>query len=213
MSDMLDFKKEYKDLYLPKDEPALVMVPAMSFIMVRGRGDPNAEEYQQAALLLYALCYTIKMSKMSGSQPEGYAEYVMPPLEGLWGCCSGKSFDISQRGEWVWTSMIRQPSFVTQEVFAWACEQVAKKKPALNTAKARLASFDEGLCVQIMHHGPFAGEQASIDKIEKYITKNHLADDCSNERMHHEIYLSDQRKTLPEKLKTVLRHPVTRIPE
>lgn len=209
MSDKLDFKKEYKDLYLPKDEPAEIEVPAIKFIMVDGAGDPNGEEYQQAIELLYALSFTIKMSKMSGSQPQGYFEYVVPPLEGLWDC-GAVGFDPDHRDRWCWTSMIRQPDFVTDAVFRWAVEQVAKKKPGLDVSKARLSIYDEKLCVQIMHIGPFRTEQNSIDKMKTFINENNLIDECGTDRRHHEIYLSDPRKTKPEKLKTVLRHPVKR---
>ncbi len=207
MIDKLDFKKEYKDLYLPKDKPVFIQVPPMKFIMVDGRGDPNGEDYHTAVGLLYALSFTIKMSKMSGNQPQGYFDYVVPPLEGLWDG-DGSGFDLEKRDSWSWTSMIRQPDFVTQEVFDWACGQTAKKKPELNVSKVRLASYDEGACVQIMHVGPYSSEPASIDKIKQFIDINNLIDTCGGERRHHEIYLSDPRKTAPKRIKTVLRHPV-----
>lgn len=208
MADKLDYKKEYSDLYLPKGEPVFIQVPAISFIMVDGHGDPNGEEYQNAVGILYALSFTIKMSKMGASQPEGYFDYVVPPLEGLWGCGDDQQFDLHRRDAWVWTSMIRQPEFVTDEVFHRACEQAAKKKPELDFSKARLAVYEEGPCVQLMHVGPFSTEPASVEKIEQFIREHHFIDDCGGERRHHEIYLSDPRKAAPEKLKTVLRHPV-----
>ncbi len=202
----LDYKKEYPDLYLPKNKPVFLTVPAIPFLMVDGHGDPNGEEYQNSVGVLYSLSFTIKMSKMGWNQPEGYFDYVVPPLEGLWGCNDG-AFAIEKRDAWCWTSMIRQPEFVTEEVFQWALAQAAKKKPELDFSKARLATYAEGPCVQILHVGPFRDEPNSLALIEKFISENHYIDDCG-ERRHHEIYLSDPRKTAPDKMKTVLRHPV-----
>jgi hypothetical protein len=202
----LDYKKEYKDLYLPKSEPAFIHVPPINFIMADGTGDPNGEEYGYVVGLLYALTFTIKMSKMGPSKTEGYFEYAVPPLEGLWDCgCDG--FQSEHRERWTWTSMIRQPDFVTPEVFEWARAKAKIKKPEYDFSKARLVVYDEGDCVQIMHTGPFRTEAASVEKIEKYIRDNNLIDDCG-ERRHHEIYLGDPRKCAPERMKTVLRHPV-----
>jgi hypothetical protein len=203
----LDFKKEDRDLYLPKGKPAFIHVPAIPFIMADGRGDPNGQEYRDAVGLLYALSFTIKMSRMGGNQPKGYFDYVVPPLEGLWDCGT-VGFDPEHRDSWRWTSMIRQPDFVTQEVFQWACEQAEKKKPELDFTKARLEIYDEGACVQMMHLGPYSTESASIEQMEQFMKENQLIDDCGEERRHHEIYCSDPRKTAPERLKTVLRHPV-----
>lgn len=208
MPDKLDFKKEYKDLYFPKAEPMLITVPPIPFLMVNGTGDPQGESYQSAMQILYSLTFTVKMSKMSGKTPAGYVDYVLPPLEGLWDC-SAKGFD-PDRSKWVWTSMIRLPGFVTQEVLAWAVREVSAKKPELDFSRARLQVYDEGLCVQIMHTGPYSTEQESIDKIARFIENNHLQDACGTERSHHEIYMSDPRKCAPERLKTVLRHPVIR---
>jgi len=206
----LDYKKQYQDLYQPKNKPMLIKVPPINFIMMDGKGDPQGQEYQNAIAALYALSFTIKMSKMSGSQPEGYFEYVVPPLEGLWDCDDGQ-FSLERRDHWVWTSMIRQPEFVTAEVFRWACQEVCAKKPEVDVSRARFEIYDEGLCVQMMHIGPYADEPASIAQIAEFITKNQLRDMCGGTRQHHEIYVSDPRKTAPEKLKTVLRHPVERI--
>jgi len=203
----LDYKKEYKDLYLPKDKPILIDVPPMTFMMIDGKGDPLGSEYQNALQALYALTFTIKMSKMSGKQPEGYFEYVVPPLEGLWWSTSKGDWDKS-RDNWLWTSMIRQPEFVTPEVFAWAVDECKKKKADIDVSKVRLENFTEGLCVQIMHTGPFADEPRSIAKIEEFIVNNKLKNMTGDIRKHHEIYLGDPRKTAPEKLKTVLRLPV-----
>jgi hypothetical protein len=210
MSTKVDYKKEYKDLYLPKTKPMLIDVPPINFMMIDGAGDPNQTEYQQAVGALYALAFTIKMSKMSGSQPQDYFEYVVPPLEGLW-WISGGAFSLDKRDNWLWTSMIRQPEFVTPAVFNWALEECRRKKPELDISKARFESFSEGLCVQIMHIGPFSDEPKSIALLEDYLELNGLVNQTGSERKHHEIYLSDPRKTAPEKLKTVLRLPVAKV--
>ena len=212
----LDYKKEYKDLYMPKAKPCLIDVPPICFIMVDGKGNPNIEggEYQQAVELLYALSYTIKMSKMGGNPPEGYFEYVVPPLEGLWWLNDDSHFDFSIKEKYCWTSMIRQPEFVTQEVFDWACKELAKKKPELNTSKAQLQTYHEGLCVQMMHRGPYDEEPKTIAQIDAFIKENSYENAISDVgadgmiKRHHEIYLGDPRKTEPSKMKTVLRHPV-----
>lgn len=208
MNDKLDYKKEYKDLYMPKNKPGIINVPTMNFIMVDGKGNPNNnKDYQDSIEILYGLSFTIKMSKMKGMQPEGYFEYVVPPLEGLWWCEDG-AFDFNKRDNWLWTSMIRQPDFVTEDVFHWACEEFAVKKPGLDVGKAVFKNLEEGLCVQMMHFGPFADEPLSVEQMHEFMTEKGLADMTGTERKHHEIYLSDPRKTEPNKLKTVLRHPV-----
>lgn len=207
----LDYKKEYKDLYLPGTAPVVIQVPKIALIMTDGRGDPNQPdgEYAHAMELLYALTYTIKMSKMGGSAPAGYFEYVVPPLEGLWWYDDGGGFDFAKsKSTFCWTSMIRQPEFVTPEVFAAACEAAAKKKPGLDISKARLSEFEEGLCVQCMHIGPYDTEPATVEKMDRYVLDNGYAIDLSDTRRHHEIYLSDPRKGDPAKRKTVIRHPV-----
>lgn len=206
----MDYKKEYKDLYLPKRKPSVIDVPAIGFIMVDGKGAPEGDEYKSAMQALYSLSFTIKMSKMSGTQPEGYFEYVVPPLEGLWYGTKG-AFEQNKRDEWLWTSMIRQPEFVTEEVFAWAQRQSREKKPEVDVTKARFEVFEEGLCVQMMHIGPYSTEPETIAQIHQYIEENGLRDMTGNVRKHHEIYLGDPRRTAPEKLKTVLRLPVERI--
>lgn len=203
----IDFKKEYKDLYLPKQKPMLIDVPEMCFIAVDGLGSPQSQIYQEAIKILYALTFTIKMSKMSGNQPEGYFEYVVPPLEGLWWIENG-AFDVNRRDDWVWTSLIRQPEFVTPDVFEWAIRECEKKKPDVDISKAKLLNFTEGLCVQIMHIGPYSEEPASIAKLHEFIESNDLVEETGNIRKHHEIYLGDPRKQAPEKLRTVLRLPV-----
>lgn len=209
MSDKsFDYKKEYKDLYLPKRKPALIEIPPINFVMADGEADPNNNPaFQQATELLYGICFTIKMSKMKGNQPKGYFEYVVPPLEGLWWIDEG-GFSFEQRDNWKWTLMIRQPEFVDQEVFAWSLRELAKKKPDLNLAKIRFESFNEGLCVQMMHIGPYSTEPETMQIIENYIEQNGLADRVGIDGKHHEIYLSDPRKSNQQTLKTVLRHPV-----
>lgn len=207
----LDYKKEYKDLYQPAAKPSLIDVPEMIFFAVDGEGDPNTcPAYKEALEMLYGLSFTVKMSKMDGSQPEGYFDYVVPPLEGLWSA-EGTDFDglnVTDKNKFRWVSMIRQPEFVTQEVFERAREKLAKKKPSLDVSRARFTKFTEGLCVQIMHTGSYDSEPESILQLKKYISENGYAEDFSNVRMHHEIYLSDPRRCAPEKLKTVIRHPV-----
>lgn len=206
MADKLDYKKEYKDLYMPPKTPVKILVPHMNFIMVDGRGDPSSHEYQAALAALYALSFTIKMSKLSGNQPSGYFEYVVPPLEGLWS--AEGAFDFNKRDKWRWTSMIRQPEFVTQEVFERAKAEAARKKPDVDFSAARLASFEEGLCVQMMHMGPYSEEPETIEQMHAFIEQQGLINMTGDIRRHHEIYLGDPRKTVPYKLKTVLRLPV-----
>lgn len=203
-----DFKKEYKDLYLPKNKPQLIEVPSMNFIMVDGIGDPNnSPEFQHATELLYGLSYTIKMSSKKGLEPKGFFDYVVPPLEGLWWIDEG-SFSFEMRDNWKWTLMIRQPDFVDHEVFQWAVRELTRKKPELAAEKARFEAFEEGLCVQIMHIGPYSAEPETMEKIEAFLKENGLRNRFSSGGKHHEIYLSDPRKSKPETMKTVLRHPV-----
>lgn len=208
----LDYKTAYKELYAPKTTPALIDVPQMTFIQVDGRGDPNDPdgEYQQAVEVLYALTWTIKMSPKGGGAPEGYFEYVVPPLEGLWWMDDSQHADFQDKSKYCWTSMIRQPEFVTQDVFQRAVDEVRRKKPQIDTDKARLEVFTEGLCVQCMHIGPFADEPATIEKMEAYMVDNGLFSDLSDTRQHHEIYMGDPRKTDPAKMKTILRYSVRR---
>jgi len=209
MGDKLDYKKEYKDLYLPGKKPGKIVVPPMRFITVEGKGDPNEEDgdYKKAVGLLYALSYTVKMSKMGSCKPQGYFEYVVPPLEGLWWMEGIKGVDLSRKSDFCWVSLIRQPEFVTPQVFAWACGEVERKK-GIDPSPARLETLDEGLCVQCMHSGPYDDEPVTVAKIEAFIEENCLINDIGDTRRHHEIYLSDPRKCNPAKMKTVLRIPV-----
>jgi hypothetical protein len=208
---VLDYKKEYKNLYMPKDKPTLIVVPSANFIMCDGTGDPNDNsDFQQAIGLLYGLSFTIKMSKMKGNQAEGYFEYVVPPLEGLWWIDKG-GFSLEVRDNWKWTLMIRQPEFVNEDVFKWACIELIKKKHEMPIEKVRFEAFDEGLCVQIMHIGPYSTEPETMKKIENFILKEGLKNKVGNGGKHHEIYLSDPRKIKPENMKTVLRQPVEKV--
>lgn len=205
-----DFKKEYKDLYMPKTEPSIVTVPEMKFIAVRGSGDPNTSaEYKQAMEILYGLSFTIKMSKMSGSQPDGYFEYVVPPLEGFWSVDDGifDGLNITDKSKFHWISVIRQPDFVTESVFEQARTEAEKKKKT-DMSKAEFITVSEGLCVQSMHIGSYDSEPSTILKMREYAEKNGYSEDLSDTRLHHEIYLSDPRRCDPERLKTVIRHPI-----
>lgn len=206
----IDYKKEYKDLYLPKQKPMLIQVPKITYVTIIGKGDPNtSKEYKEAIELLYGVSYTIKMSKMSDDKIDGYFEYVVPPLEGLW-WLDEKPEDlmITDKSKFYWKSMIRLPEFVSIEVFKEAIRKLKAKKPHLNVDKINYEEIEEGKCVQIMHIGSFDDEAGSIKKIYEYIEENDLEIDLCKTRFHHEIYLSDFRKTKAEKLKTVIRYPV-----
>jgi hypothetical protein len=206
-----DFKKEYKELYQPKTKPSIVDVPEMLFIAVDGSGDPNTSpEYQRAVETLYGLSYAIKMSPKSGHAIEGFFDYVVPPLEGLWwgGDIDLETMTITDKSKFSWRMMIRQPEFVTEEVFAWAQETLAKKKPELDPSIAKLWRFGEGLCVQVLHIGPYDEEPETVRQMDAWAKEQGYRIDISSTRHHHEIYLSDPRRTAPEKLKTVLRHPI-----
>ena len=208
----IDYKKTEKDLYQPKTVPSIINVPEMIFIAAQGKGDPNTSEaYKTALEALYGLSYAIKMSKMSGAQPEGYFEYVVPPLEGLWWSLNGGMVDYSDKDSFNWISMIRQPDFVTPEVFEFTKTVLAQKKPEIDTSKSRLMKFTEGLCVQVMHIGSYDDEPVTIAAMERYAVENGYAIDINDTRRHHEIYLSDPRKVAAEKLKTIIRHPIRKI--
>lgn len=211
-----DFKKEYKEFYLPPKEPQIVTVPKMQFVAVRGKGNPNEEdgEYKAALAVLYAVSYTLKMSKMGDHRIEGYFDYVVPPLEGFWWQVKNgvvvSGFDYSDKSSFNWLSVIRLPDFVTQKDFDWAKATAATKK-GLDCSRAELLTLEEGECVQIMHIGSYDDEPATIKLMDDFALANGYAPDFSATRLHHEIYLSDPRKTSPVKLKTVIRHPVKRI--
>lgn len=210
--DKIDFKKLNKEWYQPKTDPGLIDVPAMTFIQLQGAGNPNDPdgEYQRAVETLYGLSYAIKMSPKNGPAPTGYFEYVVPPLEGFWWQEGIQGVDLTHKDSFSWIAMIRQPDFVTGEVFAAALEKVKRKKPQLAASKARLVSLTEGLCVQCMHIGSYDDEPATVAKMNSYMAEHNLLCDLSDTRHHHEIYLSDPRKTDIAKLKTIVRHPVRR---
>lgn len=206
-----DFKKEYKEFYLPKNKPEIVTVPPANYIAVRGDGDPNEPggTYQQAIGVLYAVAYTLKMSYKTGHKIDGFYEYVVPPLEGFWWQDGAGGVNYSHKAGFRWISVIRLPEFVTEEDFQWAVEAASQKKK-LDCSAARFLTVDEGLCVQMMHLGPFDNEPASVALMDQYIAEQGYENDFSPTRLHHEIYLSDARRVPPEKWKTVIRHPIRR---
>ena len=204
-----DFKKEYKEFYLPKNKPSIVKVPKMNYIAVRGNGDPNEEggEYKESIGLLYGIAFTIKMSKMGDHRIDGYFDYVVPPLEGFWWQQGMTGIDYNHKENFKWISVIRLPDFVTKAEFEWAKEEATKKKKT-DFSKVEFFTYDEGLCVQCMHIGPYDDEPGTVDAMHEFMEKEGYVLDITDKRLHHEIYLSDVRKVAPEKLKTVIRHPV-----
>lgn len=207
-----DYKKEYKEFYMPKAKPEIVTVPSMNYIAVRGTGNPNEEggAYKASIGLLYGIAFTIKMSKKGSRQIEGYFDYVVPPLEGFW-CQDGiYGFDYTRKDLFHWISVIRLPDFVGQEDFKWAVAEAEKKKKQ-DFSAVEFMTIEEGLCVQMMHIGPFDDEPASVALMDSYIAEQGYENDFSSSRLHHEIYLSDARKVAPEKWKTVIRHPIRKI--
>ena len=208
-----DFKKEYKEFYMPKNQPGIVTVPSMNYIAVRGQGDPNQEdgEYKQSIGLLYGIAFTIKMSKMGDHRIEGYFDYVVPPLEGFWRQDGIQGIDYAQKDAFRWISVIRLPDFVTADDFAWAVEEATRKKKA-DFSKAEFLTYDEGLCVQCLHIGAYDEEPATVARMHAYMEDQGFVLDITSQRMHHEIYLSDARKVAPEKRKTVVRHPIRKGP-
>ena len=204
-----DFKKEYKEFYLPKNQPEIVTVPPMTYVAVRGRGDPNEEggAYKAAIGVLYAVAYTIKMSKLGDRRIEGYFDFVVPPLEGFWRQEGVQGVDYSNKTAFQWISCIRLPEFVTRDELAWAAEEAARKKK-MDCSAAELLTVDEGLCVQMMHHGPYDDEPASVAQMDAFLALQGYENDFESGRQHHEIYWSDARKVSPDKWKTVIRHPI-----
>ena len=204
-----DFKKEYKEFYMPKNKPGIVSVPGMNYIAVRGQGDPNVEdgEYKQAIELLYGIAYTIKMSKKSDHQIEGYFDYVVPPLEGFWWQEGIDGVNYAHKENFQWISVIRLPDFVTREDLGWAVKEAERKKKT-DFSKVEFLTYDEGLCVQCMHIGPYDDEPATVELMHAFMEEQGYVLDITNQRLHHEIYLSDARKVAPEKLKTFIRHPI-----
>ena len=204
-----DFKKEYKEFYLPKERPEIVTVPRTNYAAVRGQGDPNAPDgaYQQAIAVLYAVAYTIKMSKKGDHRIDGYYDFVVPPLEGFWWQEGVDGVDYGNKAGFQWYAVIRLPDFVTGADFAWAVAEAGRKK-RLDCSGAEFLTVDEGLCVQILHVGPFDDEPRSVALMDEHIRQQGYENDFSATRLHHEIYLSDARKAAPEKWRTVIRHPI-----
>lgn len=206
-----DYKKEYKEFYLPKNKPSIVEVPPINYIAVRGKGDPNVQdgEYKASIGLLYGIAFTIKMSKKGDHQIEGYFDYVVPPLEGFWWQDGRTEIDYAHKEDFQFISVIRLPDFVTKSDFDWAVQEATAKKKT-DFSKVEFWSYDEGLCVQCMHLGPYDNEPATVEQMHRYMEEQGYALDITAERLHHEIYLSDARRVAPEKLKTVIRHPIKR---
>ena len=204
-----DYKKEYKEFYLPLTKPGIVTVPPMNYVAVRGKGNPNEEdgEYARALNLLYGVAFTIKMSKKGDHRIEGYYDYVVPPLEGFWWQEGVAGVDYARKELFEWISVIRLPDFVDEADFAWAVEEASRKKKT-DFSKVEFLRIDEGLCVQCMHIGPYDDEPATVQLMHEYMEAQGYALDITDTRHHHEIYLSDARRTAPEKLKTVIRHPI-----
>ena len=222
-----DFKKEYKEFYMPKNKPEIVKIPPMNYVAVRGKGNPNVEggDYQQAISILYAVAYTLKMSYKTDYKIEGFFEYVVPPLEGFWWQGEQhpvdaemrtdragrreniKGIDYSNKDTFNWISVIRLPDFITEKDFVWAV-QTATKKKKIDCSLAEFLTIDEGLCVQIMHIGSFDNEPATVALMDTYLEQNGYVNDINKDRLHHEIYMSDARKVAQEKWKTVIRHPI-----
>ena len=209
-----DFKKEYKEFYMPKAKPQIVTVPKANYIAVRGKGNPNEEggEYKAAIGVLYAIAYTVKMSKMGERRIDGYFDFVVPPLEGFWWQEGADGIDYADKSTFCWISVIRLPDFVTKDDFDWAVKHAEQKKK-LDCSAAEFLTVDEGLCVQIMHIGPFDDEPKTVALMDEYIAKNGYENDFSATRLHHEIYLSDARRVDPQKWKTVIRHPIKQLKE
>lgn len=208
-----DYKKEFKEFYMPGRKPGIVEVPSMNYLAVRGEGDPNVEggAYKQSIGLLYAIAFTIKMSKKGDRQIEGYFDYVVPPLEGFWWQQGIKGVDYSRKEDFRFISVIRLPDFVTREDFQWAIEEATRKKKQ-DFSKVEYFTYDEGLCVQCMHIGAYDDEPQTVELMHSFIDEQGYVLDITEERLHHELYLSDARRVAPERLKTVIRHPIRRKP-
>ena len=204
-----DYKKEYKEFYMPPKKPTIITIPSMNYLAMRGKGDPNTPdgEYKQAIGLLYAIAFTIKMSKKIGRQIEGYFDYVVPPLEGFWWQDGVEGVDYAHKEDFNWISLIRLPDFVTMSDFDWAINEATSKKKT-DFSKVEFLTYDEGLCIQCMHVGRYDDEPATVRLMHEFIDQEGYTLDISDKRFHHEIYLSDARRVAPEKLKTVIRHPI-----
>ena len=209
LSMAFDYKKEYKEYYMPKAKPEIVQVPEMNYIAVRGSGNPNDAdgEYKESIGLLYAIAFTIKMSKKGSRRIEGYFDYVVPPLEGFWWQEGAEGIDYGRKEDFQWISVIRLPDFVTEEDFRWAAKEASEKKKQ-DFSKAEFMTIEEGLSVQCMHIGSYDEEPATVAAMNRYLEENGYENDFSDKRRHHEIYLSDARKVAPDKRRTVIRHPI-----
>ena len=205
-----DYKKEYKEFYMPKNKPSIIEIPKMNYIAVRGTGNPNEEhsEYKDSIGLLYAIAFTIKMSYKGTHKIDGYFEYVVPPLEGFWWQEGNKlGIDYQSKDKFHFISVIRLPDFVTKEDFDWAIEEATKKKKQ-DFSKVEFFPYEEGVCVQCMHIGPYDDEPVTVDFMHQFAKENGYELDITDTRLHHEIYLSDPRRCEASKLKTVIRHPI-----
>lgn len=207
-----DYKKEYKEYYAPKNKPSIVNIPKMNYIMVRGKGDPNSEdsEYKRSIPLLYTVAFTIKMSYRNNYEIKGYFDYVVPPLEGFWWQKDTNEFNYNNKNDTEFISLIRLPDFVTKEDFKWAIDEATKRKK-IDLSKVEFLTYDEGVCVQCMHIGPYDNEPFTVSLMHEYIKENGYEIDITNDRHHHEIYLSDPRRCDVNKLKTVIRLPIKKI--
>ena len=207
-----DFKKEYKEFYLPKNKAQIVTMPRMNYVAIRGKGNPNEEggQYKTAIGVLYSVAYTLKMSYKTDYKIKGFFEYVVPPLEGFWWQDHVEGVDYSNKSAFNWISVIRLPDFITKKDFDWAVDTASKKKK-MDCSSAEFLSIEEGLCVQIMHIGAFDNEPETVAIMDKYLRENGYVNDFTDERHHHEIYLSDPRKVAPERCKTVIRHPIKKL--
>ena len=204
-----DFKKEYKEYYLPKNKPSIINVPKMNYIAVRGKGNPNEEngDYQNTLGLLYGVAYTIKMSYKGDHKIDGFFEYIVPPLEGFWWQDDKDGIDYNHKEQLNFISIIRLPDFVTKTDFDWAITEATKKKKQ-DFSRVEFLTYDEGLCVQCMHIGSYDDEPATVESMHEFAEDNGYKLDITDTRYHHEIYLSDPRKCDAGKLKTVIRYPI-----
>ncbi len=207
-----DYKKEYKEFYMPKKKPSIVEIPKMNYIAVRGKGNPNDEngEYKKSIGLLYAIAFTIKMSYKGTHKIDGYFEYVVPPLEGFWWQENTQGFDYNRKEDMQFISVIRLPDFVTKDDFKWAVDEATQKKKQ-DFSKVEFFTYDEGVCVQCMHIGSYDNEPETVALMHKHMEENGYELDITDSRLHHEIYLSDPRRCDESKLKTVIRHPIKKI--
>ena len=204
-----DYKKEYKEFYLPPRKPGIIEIPEMNYVAVRGKGNPNEPdgEYKAAMNLLYGIAFTIKMSYKGSHKIDGYFSYVVPPLEGLWWQEGIKGVDYSCKENFQWIAMIRLPDFVKKEDFDWAVAEASAKKKT-DFSKVEFFTYGDGACVQCMHIGSYDHEPETVRRMEEFAAENGYEIDISESRFHHEIYLSDPRRAAEEKLRTVIRHPV-----